>query len=164
MVEFEKLNRLVAKDTSKQSHKLYIKTLVTLEDLQNESIEREKAAIQPMPVHSIPSDNESARIIASTRPISRNFAKTQRHLIPSRKTKPHHVHEKSVMKSLDPMDRFSADSWLLKKMMRGLRLLDAVDGLPRILRKVFSSTLKRSSRRVERDLQTGVNRSRFWRN
>jgi len=44
MVEFEKLNRLVAKDTSKQSHKLYIKTLVTLEDLQNESIEREKAA------------------------------------------------------------------------------------------------------------------------
>ena len=46
--EFDKLNRLVAKDTSKQSHKLYIKTLVSLEDLQNESIEREKAAKKKM--------------------------------------------------------------------------------------------------------------------
>jgi translation initiation factor 3 subunit C len=46
--EFEKLNRLVAKDTSKQSHKLYIKTLVQLEDLQNEAYEREKAAKKKM--------------------------------------------------------------------------------------------------------------------
>lgn len=48
MAEFEKLNRLVAKDTSKQSHKLYIKTLVSLEDLQNEATEREKAAKKKM--------------------------------------------------------------------------------------------------------------------
>jgi translation initiation factor 3 subunit C len=46
--EFEKLNRLVAKDTSKQSHKLYIKTLVSLEDLQNEAYEREKQAKKKM--------------------------------------------------------------------------------------------------------------------
>jgi translation initiation factor 3 subunit C len=43
-IEFEKLNRLVAKDASKQSHRLYIKTLVALEDLQNEAYEREKSA------------------------------------------------------------------------------------------------------------------------
>lgn len=42
------MNRLVAKDTSKQSRKLYIKTLVTLEDLQNEAYEREKAAKKKM--------------------------------------------------------------------------------------------------------------------
>ena len=48
MIEFEKLNRLVAKDTSKQSRKLYIKTLVSLEDLQNEAYEREKAAKKKM--------------------------------------------------------------------------------------------------------------------
>jgi translation initiation factor 3 subunit C len=42
------LNRLVAKDTSKQSRKLYIKTLVSLEDLQNEAYEREKAAKKKM--------------------------------------------------------------------------------------------------------------------
>jgi translation initiation factor 3 subunit C len=48
MLEFEKLNRLVAKDTSKQSHKLYIKTLVSLEDLQNEAYEREKSAKKKM--------------------------------------------------------------------------------------------------------------------
>jgi len=48
LLEFEKLNRLVAKDTSKQSHKLYIKTLVALEDLQNEAYEREKAAKKKM--------------------------------------------------------------------------------------------------------------------
>jgi translation initiation factor 3 subunit C len=47
-VEFDKLNRLVAKDTSKQSHKLYIKTLVSLEDLQNEAYEREKQAKKKM--------------------------------------------------------------------------------------------------------------------
>jgi len=47
-IEFEKLNRLVAKDASKQSHKLYIKTLVTLEDLQNEAYEREKSAKKKM--------------------------------------------------------------------------------------------------------------------
>jgi translation initiation factor 3 subunit C len=46
--EFEKLNRLVAKDTTKQSHKLYIKTLAQLEDLQNEAYEREKAAKKKM--------------------------------------------------------------------------------------------------------------------
>ena len=46
--EFEKLNRLVAKDTSKQSRKLYIKTLASLEDLQNEAYEREKAAKKKM--------------------------------------------------------------------------------------------------------------------
>jgi translation initiation factor 3 subunit C len=46
--EFDKLNRLVAKDTSRQSHKLYIKTLVSLEDLQNEAYEREKAAKKKM--------------------------------------------------------------------------------------------------------------------
>lgn len=48
LLEFEKLNRLVAKDTSKQSRKLYIKTLVSLEDLQNEAYEREKAAKKKM--------------------------------------------------------------------------------------------------------------------
>jgi len=47
-IEFEKLNRLVAKDTSHQSRKLYIKTLVQLEDLQNEAYEREKAAKKKM--------------------------------------------------------------------------------------------------------------------
>jgi translation initiation factor 3 subunit C len=47
-VEFDKLNRLVAKDSSKQSHRLYIKTLVSLEDLQNEAYEREKAAKKKM--------------------------------------------------------------------------------------------------------------------
>lgn len=47
-IEFDKLNRLVAKDTSRQSHKLYIKTLVSLEDLQNEAYEREKAAKKKM--------------------------------------------------------------------------------------------------------------------
>jgi translation initiation factor 3 subunit C len=39
---------LVAKDISKQSRKLYIKTLVQLEDLQNEAYEREKAAKKKM--------------------------------------------------------------------------------------------------------------------
>lgn len=48
VLEFEKLNRLVAKDTTKQSRKLYIKTLVSLEDLQNEAYEREKAAKKKM--------------------------------------------------------------------------------------------------------------------
>lgn len=43
MVEFEKLSRLVTKDASRQSHKMYIKTIVQLEDLQNEAYEREKA-------------------------------------------------------------------------------------------------------------------------
>lgn len=42
------MNRLVAKDTSKQSRKVYIKTLVSLEDLQNEAYEREKAAKKKM--------------------------------------------------------------------------------------------------------------------
>ena len=42
------MNRLVAKDTSKQSHKLYIKTLVQLDDLQNEAYEKEKAAKKKM--------------------------------------------------------------------------------------------------------------------
>jgi translation initiation factor 3 subunit C len=47
-VEFEKLNRLVSKDTSRQSRRLYIKTLVNLEDLQNEAYEREKSAKKKM--------------------------------------------------------------------------------------------------------------------
>jgi len=47
-LEFEKLNRLVTKDTSRQARRLYIKTLVSLEDLQNEAYEREKSAKKKM--------------------------------------------------------------------------------------------------------------------
>jgi translation initiation factor 3 subunit C len=47
-LEFEKLNRLVAKDPSRQARRLYIRTLVNLEDLQNEAYEREKSAKKKM--------------------------------------------------------------------------------------------------------------------
>jgi translation initiation factor 3 subunit C len=46
--EFEKLNKLVAKDSSRQARRLYIRTLVNLEDLQNEAYEREKSAKKKM--------------------------------------------------------------------------------------------------------------------
>jgi translation initiation factor 3 subunit C len=47
-LEFEKLNKLVSKDPSRQARRLYIRTLVNLEDLQNEAYEREKSAKKKM--------------------------------------------------------------------------------------------------------------------
>lgn len=46
--EFEKLNKLVSKDSSRQARRVYIRTLVNLEDLQNEAYEREKSAKKKM--------------------------------------------------------------------------------------------------------------------